>query len=148
MTKISAIVTSALLAYAASTAEGFTPSSLMGSYSSSMTSKSSSSSSSSLHVSVVSSILKDEATKRFTDVFETESPESAGLTEVTKNKSSSDPSEFNANGQHYKKKRNRRKHNFSATKKFRHEQPDTDFYTLHSSAVSHLEKDMPMNDIT
>lgn len=142
MTKISLIVTTALLAYAASvsTAEGFTPSSLMGfnTKSTTTTTTSSSSSSSSLHVSVVSSILKNEVTKRVTEVFETESPESAGL---------SDPSEFNANGQLYKKKRNRRKHNFAATKKFRHEQPDTDFYTLHSSAVSHLEKDMPINDI-
>jgi hypothetical protein len=90
---------------------------------------------------VVSSFLtKDEADNKVTNVFETETPATVGVEQVTKSKRKSRRRNSNNN--------RRRKHNFSANPEFRHAQPDTDFYTLHSSAVSHLHKDMPINDIT
>ena len=156
MPKISSVVTHALLAYAATTAEGFTPSSLMGSSSAaccSTTATPSSSSNTALHVSVVSSFLtKEEADHKITNMFETETPESVGMDEVTKSKTklfdNSNDDSVATTKSSKSRRRNRRKHNFSANKEFRHEQPDTDFYTLHSSAVSHLQKDMPIQDIT
>ena len=117
-------------------------------------------SSSALHVSVVSKFLKtttqdDEAresqTQRLSKAFETETPDSVGVTEVT-----SYPQQHGKNhlaaaaataSTKKRRRRNRRKHNFSDKKKFLREKPDTDFYTLHSSAISHLHKNMPINDI-
>ena len=118
-------------------------------------------SSSALHVSVVSKFLKtttqdDEAresqTQRLSKAFETETPDSVGVTEVT-----SYPQQHEKNNLagaaaaaasiKKRRRRNRRKHNFSDKKKFLREKPDTDFYTLHSSAISHLHKNMPINDI-
>ena len=46
------------------------------------------------------------------------------------------------------KNKNHRRHDFEKRETFLKEQPDLDFYTLHSSAVSHLHKDMPIDDIT
>jgi len=156
MPKISSVVTAAFLAYAATTAEGFTPSSLM--HSSSASTQSLSSGTTALHVSVVSSFLtREEADSKVANVFETETPHSVGVEQVTGATGSSssktmtvsphqqDPN--NATQSRRRRRRNRRKHNFGANEEFRHEQPDTDFYTLHSSAVSHLQKDMPINDI-
>lgn len=146
MPKISSVVASALLAYAATTADGFTPSSLMIGTSSSASSSASAaqSSNTALHVSVVSYFLtREEAEKKIANVFEFETPESVGIAQVTKKSSN------NKNKRRNKaRSNNRRKHNYSANQAFRHQQPDTDFYTLHSSAVSHLQKDMPIQDIT
>lgn len=149
MPKISSVVASALLAYVAATAEGFTPSSLMEFSSSSVTLQSCRGNTA-LHVSVVSSfITKDEAESKINNVFETQTPESVGVSKLsTTGFSEFAKEEKNAAFTSKKKKgRNRRKHNYSVNYKFRHEQMDTDFYTLHSSAVSHLHKDMPINDI-
>lgn len=67
--------------------------------------------------------------------FETQSPESFGL----------DGPGIATTRQSNK---NHRRHNFKELAAFLKEDPDLDFYTLHSSAVSHLHKDMPINDIT
>ena len=117
-------------------------------------------SSSALHVSVVSKFLKtttqddkarESQTQRLSKAFETETPDSVGVTEVT-----SYPQQHEKNNlagaaatasTKKRRRRNRRKHNFSDKKKFLREKPDTDFYTLHSSAISHLHKNMPINDI-
>jgi hypothetical protein len=118
---------SLLLAIAAS-ADGFAPTAVQSIHPTST---------SALHVSVVSGFLtKDEADAKITHAFETETPASVGMQEIT-----SPPKSKKG------KRRNKRKHNFAATQEFREEKPDTDFYTLHSSAVSHLQKDMPINDI-
>lgn len=75
------------------------------------------------------------------DAFESQTPESVGvagpeLVEKKKSKTSSKK----------KKQKKRRKHNFGQLKHLQ-EDPDLDFFTLHSAAVSHLHKDMPVNDI-
>ncbi|CAJ1935154.1 unnamed protein product [Cylindrotheca closterium] len=157
MPKISSVVTAAFLAYAASTAEGFAP--LLSNANANANdhhhhhhSTVSSRTNSALHVSVVSSFLtKEEADSKVANVFERETPSSVGVEQVTKQQQQQQqqPRDTTKNNRRRRNKNNRRrKHNFSANPEFRHAQPDTDFYTLHSSAVSHLHKDMPMNDIT
>lgn len=133
MTKVTSYCSlSLLLAIAASTTEGFAPSQVVQMHQTKANSA--------LSVSVVSEFLtKDEIIE---DAFETESPESVGMKDITTTTTGL-PKSRKA------KRRNKakRKHNFAATQEFRKEKPDTDFYTLHSSAVSHLQKDMPINDI-
>jgi hypothetical protein len=102
--------------------------------------------SSSLHVSVVSDFLLNvnkasSDTAALKNVFERETPKSVGLVDkgIVEKKTTKT---WRRN--HNKK----RKHNFAKQEAFLKEEPDLDFYTLHSSAVSHLQKDMPINDIT
>jgi hypothetical protein len=92
----------------------------------------------SLSVSVVSDVIKknqynDASSKQLLDAFETQTPESVGMGEdVVETKRNSNK---------------KRRHNFKQQETFLKAEPDLDFYTLHSSAVSHLTKDMPINDI-
>ena len=99
------------------------------------------SSKTSLDVSVVTEFVKstteDANTKQLRDAFETQSPESVGVVAPGIQKKAK-----RRNG-----KKKTRKQKYDEHKQFLHEKPDLDFYTLHSSAVSHLEKDMPINDI-
>jgi hypothetical protein len=101
--------------------------------------RSSSSSSSSLGVSVVSEYLASpkimEDAARLKAAFETQTPESVGV---------------KAAGieQQPRRRRNHRRHDYSNQESFLKEEPDLDFYTLHSSVVSHLYQDMPINDLT
>lgn len=100
-----------------------------------------------LHVSVVKKFLtNEEAESKINNAFETQTPDSVGINEIT---NSTDETKVFAETSSSKRRRrrNRRKHNFSQKRKFLKEKPDLDFYTLHSSAISHLEKDMPINDI-
>ena len=102
---------------------------------------------STLHVSVVKKFLtNEEAESKINNAFETQTPDSVGINKIT---NSSDETKVLAETSSSKRRRrrNRRKHNFSQKRKFLKEKPDLDFYTLHSSAISHLEKDMPINDI-
>jgi len=148
MPKISRVVASALLAYSATTSEGFGPSFSVG-FSSSSVTLPSYRVNTALQISVVSSfITKDEAECKINNVFETQTPESVGVSKLSTGSSELTKDGKEAGSTSKKRNnRNRRKHNYSVDHKFRHEQPDTDFYTLHSSAVSHLQKDMPINDI-
>eukprot|EP00980_Cylindrotheca_fusiformis_P021328 scaffold8212_cov93-Cylindrotheca_fusiformis.AAC.8 len=100
-----------------------------------------------LHVSVVSQFLtKEEAASKIADTFETETPESVGMAEITESTESSTSTTTTTTNKR-RRKAGKRKHNFAASQEFRKEKPDKDFYTLHSSAVSHLQKDMPVSDI-
>jgi hypothetical protein len=92
----------------------------------------------SLGVSVVSELIlnKEDSNKKVLSTFETETPESVGM----KGPGIQEPKTKQT-------RRKKRKHNYSQQKKFLKEEPDLDFYTLHSSAVSHLYKDIPINDI-
>jgi hypothetical protein len=96
---------------------------------------------SALHVSVVSNFLtKDEAEQKLKQAFEDHTPESVGVQEIA----DGSPESHSTRG---RKRSRRRNHNYSEKTKFLQEKPDTDFYTLHSSAVSHLQRDTPINDI-
>lgn len=79
-------------------------------------------------------------------VFEVETPHSVGVVKNGDNETTKSPNKKNKKKKSKGKKR--RKHDYSKREEFLNEQPDLDFYTLHSSAVSHLHLDMPMNDIT
>ena len=124
-----------------------------------------------LHVSVVRDIIRSQtkgsgpsstAGKRndhlVWEMFETETPETVGVVgpgiltppspspppreEGMSKKSSKRPA-----AQHKSSHRRRRKHNYQAQQSRLQEEPDLDFLTLHSSAVSHLQRDTPVNDI-
>ena len=123
-----------------------------------------------LHVSVVRDIIRSQtkgsgpsstaAGKRndhlVWEMFETETPETVGVVgpgiltpppsppreEGMSKKSSKRPAT-----QHKSSHRRRRKHNYQAQQSRLQEEPDLDFLTLHSSAVSHLQRDTPVNDI-
>lgn len=105
--------------------------------------------SSSLDVSVVSEFLCQQTSQTISAsekddadllaAFEANTPESTGIKAPA------------ADGQQvrpHRPNRRHRKHNFAKQDSFLHEEPDLDFYTLHSSVVSHLYKDMPINDMT
>jgi hypothetical protein len=100
--------------------------------------------SSSLHVSVVSDFLKTNKASSnpaaLKDVFERETPKSVGMEDEGIVQKKTEGRRRNHN--------KKRKHNFAKKETFLKAEPDLDFYTLHSSAVSHLQKDMPINDIT
>ena len=115
---------------------------------------------SALSVSVVSKFLtKEEAETKINDTFENQTPDSVGINDITAAATSTtendqqqqqEASSSSSSSQILSKRgrrRNRRKHNYSQQRKFLKEKPDLDFYTLHSSAVSHLERDTPINDI-
>ena len=108
-------------------------------------------SSSALHVSVVSEFLASQSNATSSSIratFETESPESVGVKAPGIESSSENEDEKKQKRKKNKKKsKPKRKHNYSELESFLKEIPDLDFYTLHSSAVSHLYLDMPINDI-
>jgi len=103
--------------------------------------------SSALHVSVVKDLINKKVTVPLNDhalleAFETQTPESVGVKGPgLKSVFSEEPTRRSR-----RKNNRRRKHNFQQRAHLRAE-PDFDFFTLHSSAVSHLHKDMPINDI-
>lgn len=101
--------------------------------------------SSSLNVNFVSDMIlsKEQADAKVLNVFETETPESVGMKGVgiqSTNPATTPKRRSN-------RTRSKRKHNYAQQNRFLKEVPDLDFYTLHSSAVDHLYKDMPINDI-
>jgi hypothetical protein len=112
-------------------------------------------STSSLGVSVVSEFIASQAKQqasstsksandddeRIQSAFETESPEFFGVMDTDTETTAEEMEEGR------KKRKPKRKHNYSDLESFLKEVPDLDFYTLHSSAVSHLYIDMPINDI-
>ena len=111
--------------------------------------------SSSLDVSVVSEFLssshhqqqhrKMSDADRLRAAFETNTPESVGV----KQKDSGAAVDKDASHHHHQRKNQKhRRHNYAEQEAILKEEPDLDFYTLHSSAVSHLYKDIPINDIT
>ena len=120
-------------------------------------SASSSRSSSALHVSVVRDIITKRVASSISEqqqrsneellleAFETLTPESVGMT----GPGLVSPQQHTVEEDTKKPKRNRRrrKHNYREQSHLLEEEPDLDFFTLHSSAVSHLHKDMPVNDI-
>ena len=86
---------------------------------------------------------KEQADAKVLNVFETETPESVGMKGVgiqSTNPATTPKRRSN-------RTRSKRKHNYAQQNRFLKEVPDLDFYTLHSSAVDHLYKDMPINDI-
>ena len=102
--------------------------------------------SSSLHISVVGKLLTEKETaSRIARAFETQTPESVGVKApgITQE---ANPSK-NTKKRRQKQGKNRRRHDFRERKEVLQEEPDLAFYTLHSNAVSHLYKDMPINDI-
>jgi hypothetical protein len=102
--------------------------------------KTSSSSPSALHVSSVKRLFtKEEAEKKIAFNFETETPQSTGAD--TSSVTTTDNNRSNRG------RKQRRKHDFNKRTQMLQEEPDLDFYTLHSSAVSNLSKDMPIDDI-
>lgn len=122
-------------------------------------------SNSALHVSAVRELINKRAAARSTtgtgtqkpiiddtaalvlEAFETQTPESVGVKGPgIQSSSSSSVPEALVKEPRRKSSRNRRKHNFQQQAHLQ-ETPDLDFFTLHSSAVSHLQKDMPVNDI-
>ena len=105
-----------------------------------------------LHVSVVSEFLSSSHqyqqqqqtisdADRLKAAFESNTPESVGVKKVS-------AEETPAGRQHQRKNRKHRKHNYAEQEAILKEEPDLAFYTLHSSAVSHLYKDISINDIT
>ena len=102
--------------------------------------------SSSLHISVVGQLLTEkEAASRIAKAFETQTPESVGV-KVPGITQEASPPKINKKRKQ-KRGKNRRRHDFRERKEVLQEEPDLAFYTLHSNAVSHLYKDMPINDI-
>ncbi len=99
-----------------------------------------------LHVSVVRDLINKKLSapineNALLEAFETQTPESVG---VRGPGLQSSPDESTRRAQ--RKSNRRRKHNFQQQAHLQAE-PDLDFFTLHSSAVSHLHKDMQVNDI-
>ena len=118
-----------------------------------------------LHVSVVRDIIRSQkgsgpATEGKSndhlvwEMFETETPESVGVMGPGIISSSPSPQQLEESlskksrrHPHKTSNRRRRKHNYQEQKSHLQEEPDLDFLTLHSSAVSHLQRDTPVNDI-
>jgi hypothetical protein len=114
---------------------------------------------SALHVSVVrdlinkkvpaagSSTPKNDEAFLLWESFETQTPESVGMKGPGIQSSSSIREQSIITKVKRKtNSRKRRKHNFREQTHLQ-EKPDLDFLTLHSSAVSHLQRDTPVNDI-
>ena len=104
-----------------------------------------------LHVSMVRDLINQKVTSTVNDddakvlvAFETQTPESVGM-KGPGIQSSSNTDSMNRRSKTSSNRR-RRKHNFRQQSHLQ-EEPDLDFFTLHSSVVSHLYKDMPVNDI-
>lgn len=109
----------------------------------------------SLGVSVVSQFVRkqkktDADTQKLLRTFETETPESVGV-RVEQQPANTIKIHKTENEAIAKRRRQssrtKRKHNFKEQETFLKEEPDLAFYTLHSAGVSHLTKDMPINDI-
>lgn len=109
----------------------------------------------SLGVSVVSQFIKNKRTdvdenQKMLRPFETETSVSIGVKQpanikIHKTKNDSIVKRRRQSGTKTTKKR--KKQNFKQQESFLKQEPDLDFYTLHSAGVSHLTKDMPVNDI-
>jgi len=80
------------------------------------------------------------------EMFETQTPETVGMKGPGIQSSSQIEDATEVSKSKRKTNRRRRKHNYSSQSHLQ-EQPDLDFLTLHSSAVSHLQRDTPVNDI-
>ena len=133
---LASLLTLCLYAVTTSTTEAFSPISFT----------SARTPSSALHISVVGKLLTEkEATSRIKSTFETQTPESVGVKAPGVTEPS--PSKKHNKRRKQRNRRNRRRHDFASRKEILKEEPDLDFYTLHSNAVSHLYKDMPINDI-
>mmetsp|Transcript_18801 Transcript_18801/g.37913 ORF Transcript_18801/g.37913 Transcript_18801/m.37913 type:complete len:364 (+) Transcript_18801:59-1150(+) len=102
---------------------------------------------SALYVSVVRDLINKKVTSPINDnalleAFETLTPEAVGVRGPGfQSLSSEEPIRRSR-----RRNNRRRKHNFQQQAHLKAD-PDLDFFTLHSSAVSHLHKDMPINDI-
>mmetsp|Transcript_128071 Transcript_128071/g.370678 ORF Transcript_128071/g.370678 Transcript_128071/m.370678 type:complete len:368 (+) Transcript_128071:33-1136(+) len=103
-----------------------------------------------LHVSVVRDLINKKVATPFDndallrEAFETQTPQSVGVDApgiqgYSPVKEERRSRRKNAGGK-------RRKHNYRQQAHL-HEEPDLDFFTLHSSAISHLHEDMPVKDI-
>jgi hypothetical protein len=108
---------------------------------------------SALHVSVVRDLInkkvsepsaKQKNDQLVWEMFETNTPETVGV--KGPGIQSFSPIEEASKKPKRKVNRRRRKHNYREQSHLQ-EEPDLDFLTLHSSAVSHLQKDTPVNDI-
>ena len=116
----------------------------------------SSSTTTTLGVSVVSEFLSQSHAQNGTasdkDIllatFETESPQSVGVQALSIQTTTTAADYKQPNKKKKRSRKPKRKHNYAELEDFLKEIPDLDFYTLHSSAVSHLYFDMPINDIT
>lgn len=106
---------------------------------------------SALHVSVVRDLINkkvsEPSAKQNNDqlvweMFETNTPETVGV----KGPGIQSFSPIEETSKKRKVHGRRRKHNYREQSHLQ-EEPDLDFLTLHSSAVSHLQKDTPVNDI-
>lgn len=99
-----------------------------------------------LHVSVVRDLINKKTTQSINDdallkAFETLTPEMVGVKGPGIQTFSTEPTRKSR-----RKNNRRRKHNFQQQAHLQAD-PDLDFFTLHSSAVSHLHQDMAINDI-
>ena len=114
-------------------------------------------SNSALHVSAVRDLIHKKAQKpnnkddnsswtQLLEAFETMTPESVGVKGPEIQSFSPDGKDVTTKRSRRKNHQKRRKHNFQQ-RPLLQEKPDLDFFTLHSSAVSNLHKDMPLNDI-
>eukprot|EP00538_Stauroneis_constricta_P008911 CAMPEP_0119556390 /NCGR_PEP_ID=MMETSP1352-20130426/8372_1 /TAXON_ID=265584 /ORGANISM="Stauroneis constricta, Strain CCMP1120" /LENGTH=390 /DNA_ID=CAMNT_0007603351 /DNA_START=146 /DNA_END=1318 /DNA_ORIENTATION=+ len=156
ITKLSPIACSLSLLMASSTTTAFSPATSFGRHHNAVTSPALGP----LHVSVVSQFVSASVDERATaaendeklrSTFEKETPESVGMNdEGIQQKLKPAPVATTAAStktRRRKQQRAKRKHNYSTNADFLNQSPDLDFYTLHSSAVSHLHKDMPIDDI-
>jgi hypothetical protein len=109
---------------------------------------------SALHVSAVRDLIFKEACstskplddgfEQLLEAFQTQTPESVGIKGA--GIQTSTPVEELTTRTRRRTNQKRRKHNFRQQAHLQ-EDPDLDFFTLHSSAVSNLYKDIPVNDI-